>query len=235
VITVPPGSVRQATRVAFAAVFEAFWAWFWWYLGFWPLGLGLAWVSAVTAIGAFAIWKGRPGLLGKRSEGTFPWWSYVVFWPWHLNTQLMARVHRRTHPPPMTEILPGLWLGGWPAPGDVPDGAVIVDLTAELPRRVGGRYRNVPAWDATAPSVDDVDAAARFVAEARAEGVPVLVHCAHGRGRSALVLCAALVVSGEQPDVDAAWAFVAGKRLVRMSGVQRATLQAWGATYAGRV
>lgn len=50
-------------------------------------------------------------------------------------------------------------------------------------------------WDGVPPSPSQLEEAAKFAVEARKKG-DVLIHCAHGRGRSTTLMCAALVKSG---------------------------------------
>jgi protein-tyrosine phosphatase len=56
----------------------------------------------------------------------------------------------------------------------------------------------------------------------------VLVHCAHGHGRSATVLCAILISSGEAQDAGDAEALLkAARPRVRLNRRQRAMLEKW--------
>ena len=97
-----------------------------------PVRFLALWIVACLAVVGIAIARRLPGLLGKRADGSIPAWSWVLFWPWHATTQVKARVHRRSLHPAVTEIRPGVFLGGWPAPGDAPEDCAIVDLTSEL-------------------------------------------------------------------------------------------------------
>jgi len=111
-----------------------------------------------------------------------------------------------------------------------------VDLAAELPeapcvlRAVGERYFAAPALDGGAPPDATFDAAVDHAVEWANQGTRVLVHCALGHGRSALVAAAALVALGEVPDVDAAVARLRTHRpTVHLHGHQRAALDRWAA------
>ena len=64
-------------------------------------------------------------------------------------------------------------------------------------------YLNVPLWDGTAPSAEQIERCARFGAERLKRG-DVLVHCAYGVGRSATIAAAVLVEAGKAPDWEAA-------------------------------
>lgn len=48
-------------------------------------------------------------------------------------------------------------------------------------------------WDTHAPTPQQIEAGVQWALAQRASGLPVLVHCAHGHGRSATVLAAILI------------------------------------------
>ena len=98
------------------------------------------------------------------------------------------------------------YLGGWPhEAGALPPGvSAVLDVTAELPRiAASGRYLNLRVWDTHGPTPAQIDAAVRWIAERRREGEKVLVHCAHGHGRSVTVLAAALLAEREEEEEEA--------------------------------
>ena len=77
---------------------------------------------------------------------------------------------------------------------------------------------------------EDIAAAVPFLVDAAKEG-PVLVHCAHGVGRSTATLVAALVEAGHFRSTDEAFAHVKQKRsVVKQSSRLKAALAAWEAT-----
>ncbi len=71
----------------------------------------------------------------------------------------------------------------------------MVDMTCELPRMITSHvYSNVPSWDGTAVTPDQWQKSVRWVLQKRRElDLPVLVHCAFGRGRSVCFLSSLLV------------------------------------------
>ena len=74
----------------------------------------------------------------------------------------------------------------------------IIDLTVEFPescRKSTKYYLSAPTWDGVPLSPADLESAAIFAVQAREKG-DVLVHCAHGRGRSTTVMCACLIKAG---------------------------------------
>lgn len=95
----------------------------------------------------------------------------------------------------------------------------VIDVTAELPALAQGlAYHCLPVWDTTAPSCDQIAGAASWALEQRAQGRAVLVHCAHGHGRSCVVLVALLVAAGLAADEHEAYGVVkASRRFARLN------------------
>ena len=166
-------------------------------------------VNGVIAI-LFKTERGM-AIIGKdRTSGQIPIWSYVVFFPFHIPTILYTHVHTRisffrakkgshaTKVPVASEVQPGWWVGGCYANELNKDWGGVIDLTVEFPESCRNRtkhYLSSPTWDGVPLTPADLEAAAVFAVDARKEG-DVLVHCAHGRGRSTTVMCACLVKAG---------------------------------------
>jgi len=75
----------------------------------------------------------------------------------------------------------------------------------------------------------------RWVVRHRENGVPVYIHCAHGHGRSSVVLCAALIRAGLAPDPRSAMELAKrGRPRARLNERQRTALDAWFREEAGR-
>jgi hypothetical protein len=78
--------------------------------------------------------------------------------------------------------------------------SAVVDITNELPRLSDcPRYLNIPSWDGTPPTADQIQAAVQFIKESRGQ---TLVHCAHGKGRSVTVVVAFLIASKIAKSID---------------------------------
>lgn len=175
-----------------------------------------AWAGGATSWVALAYALRRPGLLGKGHAV-----ARVALLPFLLTARGAARVAKRHMRAWKVELVPGLWVGGWPHRG-APDLAQL-DLTAELPRRGGAlRYRNVPMLDGAPPEPGAWREAVDLALAWRREGLPVLVHCAYGHGRSVAVCIGVLVAEGRFTTWEAAHAHVLTLRpRARMTEAQR--------------
>lgn len=193
------------------------------------------------------------GIIGKdKTTGQIPLWSYVIFFPFHLPTILYTKVHaqisRSKDPdpktgemkyqrvPPASEVQKGWWVGGCNAHelGSREWGGII-DLTVEFPetcRNNTKHYLSAPTWDGVPLSPSDLETAANFAIEARQSG-DVLVHCAHGRGRSTTVMCACLVKAGLYPNWEEA--FEKGikpyRSVCKLNKRMKESLAGWQALY----
>ena len=78
------------------------------------------------------------------------------------------------------------------------------------------------------PSVEQIEMASAWAAQRVEEGYSVLVHCAHGHGRSATVMGAILIRQGIADSVDDAEKIMKKSRpRVRLNARQRKGLGAW--------
>ncbi len=144
-------------------------------------------------------------IIGKDpTTGTIPLWSYLVYFPFHIPTKLYTHIHTMTGKkkkksvPVATEVQPGWWVGGCYGHELDKDWGGVVDLTVEFPESCIDRtksYLSAPTWDGVPLDPAGLEKAATFAVEARKSG-DVMVHCAHGRGRSTTVMCACLVKAG---------------------------------------
>jgi len=196
------------------------------------VGLGgafwlLLWPAAAFWTVVFLGYAGRrPGLVGKREDGSIGPLSYIFFLPFLLFSQTSWNVFRFfAREASCNEIVPGLWIGRWPGERDLPAGVeLVVDVTAELPVRrkvvhAGRAYVCLPALDASVP---DEKLFLSTVDELSEDPRGMFVHCAFGHGRSAMMVGALLIRRGLARDVAEAEAMMKAKRpLVSMNATQR--------------
>ncbi|KAH6756495.1 hypothetical protein C2S53_002246 [Perilla frutescens var. hirtella] len=175
-----------------------------------------------------------PILLGKGSDGNFPFWSLIMFSPYLYFVRAFSFIRRFTSgEAPYSQISEGLYVGGWPyAPDKLPPGnPAIIDCTCELPRKnelTGSAYLCIPTWDTRSPDPGEIESAVNWACRKRAQGIPVFIHCAYGHGRSVAVMCALLVALGLAEDWKSAEKMIKEKRpYIRMNALHRMALEEW--------
>jgi hypothetical protein len=174
-------------------------------------------------------------------------WLQPVLWPYKCVAYglvvLMRAMRGRAVVP--TQVINGLWLGMRPFEEeahmlDANGVHCIVDLCAELGpidrlRRAPFERLELPTMDRCPPSNEDIDRAVRWIAERRAQGRGVYVHCAFGRGRSATLCAAALVYLRVAKDPHEAMVILRRARpSVRVKGDQRRALDVWARKHRER-
>jgi diacylglycerol kinase (ATP) len=194
-------------------------------LALWPERRVGAWIRTASPLAGIA----RLVLMPYR------WLAYLV-----LRTKVAMR-----HLRPIDEIVPGLYLGRRPLPGDRDGMATlalkaIVDLCAEFPPSGAihgipdADYLSIPAMDGTAPALPDIANAIEWIEQRIAAGKPVLVHCAAGHGRSATVVACLLIARGLATDAPSAQSLMQtirpGVRLNRTQTRQVGRFVEWLAT-----
>jgi len=208
-----------------------------------PVYLALWHVCLVNAM-VFCLFNLRMGMdiLGKDAKtGQIPLWSYLLFPGFFIPTFCYTRISRiddgKKGVPVATEVHPGWFLGGRYGDELGRKWAGTIDLTCEFPEGCANsteRYMLLPCWDGTPPPVELLDRAATFAVEARKHG-DVMVHCAHGRGRSTCMMCACLVKAGVFPTWKAAFEACKEKRsIVKLNMRMRTTLDAWEAQFVAK-
>lgn len=197
-------------------------------------------ISAVNGIIAL-LFQLQVGMhvIGKDSlTGQIPLWSYGVFAGFHMPTLLYTKLHslhdKRRSVPVATEVEPGWWVGGRYGAELGLKWAATIDLTCEFPEGCAGsteRYLLLRCWDGVPPSPEQLERAAAFAVAAHEDG-HVMVHCAHGRGRSTTTMCACLVKAGLHSTWEKAFEAIKRKRNVcKLNRKMRSALTAWQAEY----
>jgi protein-tyrosine phosphatase len=145
---------------------------------------------------------------------------------WHL-VRLLHRIHSREAY--ASEIVPGIWLSRRILRHEVPAGVTcVVDMTCEFPAARGlvksvACYCVLPTLDYGTPAPRE---AVALIEKLRGHGGGILVHCAQGHGRSALLAAALLIGLGKAMDADEALAVVKrGRPNARLTPRQMAALR----------
>jgi len=159
----------------------------------------LVWPAGAYALVGVAYLARRPSVFGKADDGTLSPARAVVLAPylsalwliWHI-TRLLGK--EAAH----VELCRGIFIGRRLLHRELPPGmASIVDLTSEFaePRKVveGRQYYCFSVLDADAPPPDVLAQWADRLVDAPR---PMLIHCAQGHGRTAMMASALLVRSG---------------------------------------
>lgn len=205
----------------------------------WPLlGALLAYggVCLAVVVGLYVV-SALGGDPGPWMAGESWRWMQPLVWPFRAVATVLwvlARWWRRDGPG--VQVVPGVFVGprpfAWEAARVQAMGVTaLVDMTAELP--VAGVYcrppftrLRVPTLDRTQPTDAGLDRAVAWALARHGEGAGVLVHCAFGRGRSAMVTAAVVLALGRAETVEEAVAVVARARpLARLRSAQIAGLR----------
>ena len=194
------------------------------------------------------------GLIGKNKKtGNIPTWSYVLFFPFHIPTLIYTHIHTLagTHKvekdgkmvsevvPVASEVQPGWWVGGCYAHLLKKDWGAVIDLTVEFPESCIKRtreYLSLPTWDGVPATPAQLEEAATFAVKALEKGGDILVHCAHGRGRSTTVMCACLVKAGLYDNWKEAFekGIKPGRSVCKLNTRMKQNLQEWQEKYANK-
>lgn len=173
-------------------------------------------------------------LLGKRSDGTIDPVRLVLFWPYHVGLRAKLAIQRKLGTEPTwNAVATDLFIGGWPdgvSSSPPVNGLAVLDVTCELPLQLHpSAYVAFPVWDTRAPSPEQIEMAVRWALHQQInEGHRVLVHCAHGHGRSGCMMAALLIAKGLAGTVIEAEAIMKkGRPKVRLNERQRRAVEAW--------
>lgn len=186
-----------------------------------------AWLGADCLILGIAHSQSGHRVFGKRADGTLPFWSWLLFFPlityttalWHL-LRLASRA------PSHNTVTDDLVIGRRLLPSELAgEFANYVDLTAEFQEPAAIRtlpcYRSFPILDGSAPSPQALRAAVKGLPPGR-----TFVHCAQGRGRTALFALAILLGSGQARTAEEGWRRLKSARPgIRLNREQQACLR----------
>lgn len=195
-------------------------------LGSWALWL--LWPSLSLGIVGAAYFGIGPGIY-RKEDGRLPLSARLVLGPCLLG-QYISLLYYKRQCDVWNEVVPGLWIGCKPNNVEANESrkqgvAAVLDLTCEFSETGPFRnsiYRNIPILDLTAPTRAQLADAVAFIRENVGKGT-VFVHCKIGYSRSAAVVGAYLLVSGQAETTNAA---IAMMRKARPSLVVRPEAEA---------
>ena len=194
------------------------------------LALPLFWLALSNAVVAYGYQTGRVAVFGKRDDGRLALLPALVLLPYLLlvwgffwaKTFGWRRGEAAWH-----EAAPGLYVGRKPRASELPsDCTLVVDLTCEFteaPEVVRKQaYRCLPILNRHVPKEQALRALLQSLV---AHDGGVYVHCGAGRGRSAMLVAALLVLRGHAADVPEAERMLAALRPgVKLHAAQRALI-----------
>lgn len=194
-----------------------------------PWGLPLLWPAASLTIAAGAYFGLYAGI-SRKQDGRLPLAARVVLAPWLVGQQLSLMYYSRQCLP-WNEVAPNVWIGrrlnDREAATALKRGVTaVLDLTGECSEArpfLTLEYLNLQILDLTAPTLEQLRAAADFISTHRETGA-VYVHCKIGYSRSAAVVGSWLLDAGLAATAEEA---VARMRAARPSLAVRP--EAWAA------
>ncbi len=193
----------------------------------WPLGSLFAWPAVTCAIATLGYFRLGPSIYGKV-HGRLTLATRIVMAPLILG-QKLSRLYYQRQCRPWDKVTPNLWIGRHLNDAEATEAiqqgvTAVLDLTAEFTEAtpfLKSHYLNVPILDLTAPTTDQLDRCLQFIHD-HSHGV-IYVHCKIGYSRSAAVVGAWLLRSGETQSADET---LARLRAVRPSIVIRSEAEA---------
>lgn len=179
-----------------------------------PAALLLLWPCLSLAIVSIGYLGAGPQVFQKH-DGRVSLASLWLLAPYRRGVRI--NIWFWTHSVPASvEITAGVYIGRFPKRGEVSAFLTIIDMTGELaaPYHPGTQWHSFPTLDLIALDRDKPIVAARLIEPARQRGA-VLVCCALGFQRSAVVIARWLLASGRAKDADTAVAMIAkaGRRV----------------------
>ncbi|HKP04675.1 MAG TPA: dual specificity protein phosphatase family protein [Chthoniobacterales bacterium] len=183
----------------------------------WPWGAFLLWPVVSLGI-ASAAYFGFGPVVFRKENGQLPWTSWWALGPVLLGHKL-SRLYYQRQCRAWHELTPRVWIGRTlnrrEAAAAVQQGVTaILDLTAEFSEPPPFRtmtYLNMPVLDLTAPTTEQLEEMAVFIAEQSARGI-VYVHCKIGYSRTAAAAAAYLLRAGLAATVPEALDLIRGVR-----------------------
>lgn len=194
----------------------------------------LLWPATALLLVALA-YAGFGTAIFQKRAGRQSWAARLLLWPYRVGAWGSSRWFTRRGAP-SAEVAPGIWLGRAPGRADwrhLP-AASVLDLTAEFNLRAAALalpHRSVPLLDLAVPTPTELAEAVAALDALAAQHRPVLVHCALGYSRSAVVVAAWLLHTGlAATPAQAETQLRAARPQVLLGAGHRAALAAFAAT-----
>ena len=190
--------------------------------------LWLCWLSVALLLVAlnYAV-IGATGFQ-KKPNGKFRLPVLLLYMPYLLIAWVNSRLWTR-HNNKVDLIVDNLYLGRIPDKKTLEQYAfkTIIDCCTELPiPSHNGNYHLIPILDMTVPSLVNIDQGVKAIEQYRLQG-DLLVCCALGYSRSAMMIVAWLVWSGRAETIMKAIAIVKETRSIVISKKQQQQLERW--------
>ncbi|BDB24468.1 phosphatase PAP2/dual specificity phosphatase family protein [Cupriavidus sp. P-10] len=192
----------------------------------------LLWAALALACVARLYALAAPAWFQKNADGTMAQAARWVLAPYLFGAFLNSRWWTR-RAPQASRIADGVWVGRFPTDAELRAlGAdAVLDLSAELPRAATGpglAYCCVPVLDLTVPTARQLEQAVAQLDAWHVQGRRILVSCALGYSRSALVAAAWMARRQGLRAAPAALAALRAHRPAVVLGREHAAaLQAW--------
>jgi protein-tyrosine phosphatase/membrane-associated phospholipid phosphatase len=190
--------------------------------------LWLLWGSCALTMVAIIYLTGNP-LLFRTQNGRMAEAVLVLLAPYLLGAWLNSRCWTYKHPEP-NEIIPGLWLSRLPSRTVIKlfQPITLINCSAELPIfRSDQPVYGVPMLDLLVPEEAQIEQGVAVIKAARSTG-KVLVFCALGYSRSAILVIASLLEQKQATTVDEAIAQVRKARpRLELSVLHKTRLEQW--------
>jgi len=172
----------------------------------WPWGGLLLWPAGALSIVTAAYHGVGPGIF-RKSAGQLPLSTWLLLGP-VLMGQHLSLWYYRQQCRPWDEVVPGVLIGRTLSNAEASEAirrgvTAVLDLTAEFSEALPflcTTYRHLPILDLTAPTMEQLHDAVRFITAQAANGT-VYVHCKIGYSRSAAAVGAYLLASGQATTV----------------------------------
>ncbi|MCI5117888.1 MAG: hypothetical protein D3913_08005 [Candidatus Electrothrix sp. LOE1_4_5] len=181
----------------------------------WPslCSIMFLWMAFSLLCVSFAYVTNTPGIFRKKNNGKIPFFIKLVFIPFLLIIYSYNKLARDLDKvPSIQRISERLFIGDRVTPSDAPillekKIKAVLDVTAEFESLNWAAslenisYLNIPVLDHAIPTEDDLIRAIIWIKNQQLHNGSVLVNCALGRGRSALIIAAFLLSQTKNNDV----------------------------------